>query len=147
MSEVDEFLADVLPRFRRAERALHNGDPEPRIAMWSHQEPVTLFGASMGGQGWDQLEEVFRFLGREFSDCTAYENEVIAAGASGDLGYVVAHEHTTASVGGAEPAPYTLRVTTIYRREQGEWKVVHRHGDALASQDGGAQVRRLAESR
>lgn len=27
--------------------------------------------------------------------------------------------------------PYTLRVTQIYRREDGDWKVVHRHGDHL----------------
>jgi ketosteroid isomerase-like protein len=26
-----------------------------------------------------------------------------------------------------------LRVTQIYRREDGEWKLVHRHGDELAA--------------
>ncbi len=36
----------------------------------------------------------------------------------------------------AEPRPYVLRVTTIFRREDGEWKVVHHHGDALASKPG-----------
>lgn len=145
MKELDEFLAEVLPRFHAAETALHNGDPEPRIEMWSHDEPVTLFGAARSASGWSELETVFRFLGQEFSDCTSYENEVVAAGVSGDLGYVVALEHTTASVKGAAPAPYSLRVTTIYRRESGEWRIVHRHGDALVSEDGGAQVRRLVQ--
>jgi ketosteroid isomerase-like protein len=27
--------------------------------------------------------------------------------------------------------PYTLRVTQVYRRENGEWKVIHRHGDQI----------------
>jgi ketosteroid isomerase-like protein len=36
-----------------------------------------------------------------------------------------------------------LRATTIFRREDGEWKVVHRHGDALTA-DSGALVRLLA---
>jgi len=29
-----------------------------------------------------------------------------------------------------EPRSYTLRVTQIHKRENGTWKVVHRHGDA-----------------
>ena len=53
-----------------------------------------------------------------------------AAGVSGDLAYTVGYEHTTASVNGT-PSSYILRVTHVYRRENGEWKVVHRHGDAL----------------
>jgi ketosteroid isomerase-like protein len=28
-----------------------------------------------------------------------------------------------------EPRAYTLRATQVYRREGGEWKVVHRHAD------------------
>jgi ketosteroid isomerase-like protein len=66
----------------------------------------------------------------------------VAAEARGDLAYTVALEHTTASINGVEPQPYVLRVTTIFRREDGEWKVVHRHGDALAA-DSGAIVGRL----
>jgi ketosteroid isomerase-like protein len=28
-----------------------------------------------------------------------------------------------------QPREYTLRVTQVYRREGGVWKVVHRHAD------------------
>jgi ketosteroid isomerase-like protein len=56
---------------------------------------------------------------------------IVAAGASGDLAYTVAYEHTTASIEGI-PRTYSLRVTQIYRREDGEWKLAHRHGDELA---------------
>jgi hypothetical protein len=42
-------------------------------------------------------------LGASFSNCTAYENEVLAAGASGDLAYTVAFEHTIVSINGATP--------------------------------------------
>ena len=48
---------------------------------------------------------------------------------AGDMAYTVGIEHTTATVKG-EVKTYTLRVTNIYRREAGEWKVVHRHGSA-----------------
>lgn len=31
-----------------------------------------------------------------------------------------------------EPAGLTLRATQVYRREDGKWKVAHRHADGLA---------------
>ena len=100
MDETEVFLAATLPRLRHAETALHNGDAGPRIAMWSHGDSVTLFGGVMGGTGWAEIEPIFERLGASFSDCRSFDNEVIAAGASDDLAYTVAYEHTTASVQG-----------------------------------------------
>ena len=40
--------------------------------------------------------------------------------------YTAGFEHTSASVNG-EPSTYSLRVTEVYRREGGAWKVAHRH--------------------
>jgi hypothetical protein len=60
---------------------------------------------------------------------------LFVAGASGDLGYIVGIEHSSVSIGGAEPEAYELRVTTICRRENGEWKVVHRHADPKPDSD------------
>jgi len=136
MTETEQFLAATMPRLTNAEIALHNGDPAERIAMWSRTDPLTLFGAAMSGRGWAEIGPTFEFLGNQFSNCTSYENEIVAAEASGDLAYIVALEHTTASIADAPPQPYVLRATTVFRREDGEWKVVHRHGDALASDSG-----------
>jgi ketosteroid isomerase-like protein len=129
MEELDPFMTSTMPRLMAAETALHNGDSSPRVAIWSHEQPVTLFGAAVTKSGWGEIGPTFDWLASNFSNCTSYENEVLAAGASGDLAYIVGIEHTTASVGGAGPKSYSLRVTTIFRREEGEWKVVHRHGD------------------
>lgn len=52
------------------------------------------------------------------------------AGAGGDLAYIVACEHITATVKG-EQTSYSLRATTVFRREAGEWRVAHRHNDSL----------------
>jgi ketosteroid isomerase-like protein len=49
----------------------------------------------------------------------------------GDMAYTAGLEHTSASVDG-QPRSYTLRATQVYRREGGEWKVAHRHGDTVA---------------
>jgi ketosteroid isomerase-like protein len=67
--------------------------------------------------------------------------ELLASGTSGDLGYTVSIEHGTATVTGAsEAVPMRLRVTHIYRREAGEWKLVHRHADAVTAKIPAAAV-------
>ena len=148
MAEVGTFLDSTMPRLKAADTALHNGDASPRAAIWSHNDPVTLFGAAFSASGWAQLSATFDLLASRFSNCKSWEYEVMAAGASGDLAYIVGIEHTTASVGGAAPEPYELRVTTIFRRESGEWKVVHRHADPLPdSTSASGQLARLKEER
>lgn len=129
MGEREDFLETVLPRLTEADTALHNGDPGPRKAVWSQNDPVTVFGAARTMIGPAEITAGFDWLGTRFANCTSFEYEVVAADARGDLGYIAGIEHTTASIDGAEPQSYRLRVTTVLRRENGEWKVVHRHAD------------------
>jgi ketosteroid isomerase-like protein len=131
MSELDDFLTQTLACQVEAEEALHNGDVEPRLAMWSTRDPVTVLGAIRSASGWDEVSQLFRSLASHFSDCTSYRFELVTAGVSGDLAYTVGYEHTSVSWDGVLLEPYTLRVTHIYRRENGEWKIVHRHADRV----------------
>lgn len=144
--EVTAFLDSVLPRMKAADIALHNGDPAERIAMWSHNDAATLFGAAFTAVGWVEINRVFVSLGTKFSNCSSFDIEVVGADVAGDLGYVAAIERTTASVDGNEPAPYALRVSTIFRRQDGEWKVVHRHGDAYDESAGSMAAQLRASS-
>jgi ketosteroid isomerase-like protein len=130
VSEVDAFLTSVLAQQVEADTALHNGDAALRKKLWSTNEPVTLFGAVVSATGRDQVAPVFDGLASSFSNCSQFELEVIAAGASGDFAYTVCYEHSRLLIDG-QPQSYVLRVTHIYRREDGEWKIVHRHGDRL----------------
>jgi ketosteroid isomerase-like protein len=131
MGDVDEFLAAVMPRQRQADLALLNGDSGQRKMLWSHENPVTVLGAAKTVSGWPEVEGLFDWLASNFSNGATYELNVTAAGVSGDLGYVVGAEHSSASVGGEPLAPIALRVTLIFRREAGEWKEVHRHADPI----------------
>ena len=130
MSELDDFLTNTLARQIKAEEAIHNGNVEPRLEMWTTREPVTLFGAGVPlKRGSDEVTRTSRWVASRFSNCTAYRFELIAAGLSGDLAYTVGFEHSTRSMDGGPAESVTVRVTHIYRRENGEWKIVHRHGD------------------
>jgi ketosteroid isomerase-like protein len=128
--ELDEFLSSVLDRQVRAETAIHNGDVTPRLAMWSKADPVTLFGAwGPCVSGWDEASRIFSWVASRFTGCTEYDFELVAAGVSGDLAYTVGYERCAASVDGGPATRNTLRATHVYRREHGEWRIVHRHGD------------------
>jgi ketosteroid isomerase-like protein len=130
MSSVDDFRTWVGSRLRDAEFALHNGDAAPRLAIWSRRDPVTVLGAWRSACGQEELRALFTELAEGFSDCTSYSHEVVAADVIGDMAYTVGLEHTQASVNG-EPRTYSLRATQVYRREDGEWKVAHRHADTV----------------
>src|SRR6478735_320996 len=96
MDDVEAFTATVIPLLREDIVGLHNGDIGPRLALWSPNEPVTLFGAELNGRGWDEVGPAFQRLGASFTGSQSCEYEVLAAGTSGDLGYVVAIEHSVA---------------------------------------------------
>ena len=130
MSDLDDFLAWTKSRLKDAEIALHNGDAAPRRAIWSRHDPVTVLGAWKSATGQRELSDLFGQLEASFSNCTSYSNEIIAADVIGDMAYTVGYEHTQASVNG-EPRTYSLRATQVYRREDGEWKVAHRHADTV----------------
>jgi ketosteroid isomerase-like protein len=134
-SETEQFLAEMLPKQRAAEQAMHNGEAAPRLTLWSRNDPVTLYGARLSASGWADIEPAFRAVASWFSDSKEYEFEVIAADASGDLAYTVGYEHNQVKVNG-EPRTYTLRVTHVYRREDGQWRIVHRHGDPPPTKHG-----------
>jgi ketosteroid isomerase-like protein len=147
MADMDEFLAAVLPPLTAADTAIHNGDAGPRIALSSRKDPLTLFGALQTKSGWREIAPIFEMLASRFSNCESFEYEVIAAGVSGDLAYIAGVEHTTAAVGDDAPEVYALRVTTVFRREDGEWRVVHRHADPVPdSESTHVQLGRLSEA-
>ncbi|MFD8978965.1 nuclear transport factor 2 family protein [Streptomyces sp. NPDC059564] len=130
MSDGDEFLAWVRTALYEAELALHNGDPEPRRALWSRDEPVSVLGAWRNARGRHEVDALFSALGESFSDCTSYAFELLAYDVVGDMAYTAGLEHTSVSVDGV-PRSYTLRATQVYRREDGAWRVAHRHGDTV----------------
>jgi ketosteroid isomerase-like protein len=134
MSDRDDFVAWTQSRLRAAETALHNGDPAPRLAIWSTREPVSVLGAWRSAVGQQEVGDLFQYLAETFSNCTSHVYEIVAAEVVGEMAFTAGYERTQASVNG-EPRRYVLRVTQVYRREDGEWKVAHRHADTVAESE------------
>ena len=132
MPDKEDFIAWTQTRLREAETALHNGDAEPRLTLWSSREPVSVLGAWRSATGQREVGELFRTLAETFSDCTSHVYDIVSADVIGDMAFTGGFERTQTSING-ERGEYVLRVTQIYRREDGEWKVAHRHADTAES--------------
>lgn len=130
MSDLDDFLAEMLLRQLAAVEALHNGDPAPQLAMSSTQDPVTLFGAAgMGNSGWDEVSRTFHWLASRFSDCTAQSFDLVAAGISGDLAYTVGFDYTHTPATASRTSRTHCGSPTSTAASKASGRFVHRHAD------------------
>jgi hypothetical protein len=101
MAEPEDFYRDFLPSFIDAQRAFHDGDPEPNLALWSSEDPVTLFAArDLLESGTEPMTAAFRFVASTFSDVEIFHWETLASGVAGDFAYTAAVERYTNSRNG-----------------------------------------------
>jgi len=111
------------------------GNPEPLKEMYSHRDDVSLanpFGPPM--RGWKQAAETMERAASYYRDGEAIGFESVAKYVTRDLAYIVEIERYKAKVAGSQDiVPIVLRVTSIFRPEDGVWKLVHRHADPIAS--------------
>jgi ketosteroid isomerase-like protein len=134
---VDADLEKVLKEFEAAAQDFSCGDPEGVKALYSHTDDVTLanpFGPAV--RGWRAVSEALDFASSRFAEGDVEDFRTIAAYESADLVTVLGTEKWRAKVGGASDAEdFGLRVTTTFRREDGGWKIVHRHADPISTRD------------
>ena len=132
MSTAEEDLHQTVDQVQAASRQFIMGDPAPFQACWSHADDVTICGAwGAYERGWEQVGPRLEWgAARYRGGHTGFE--LLALALSGDLAYSVWIERGEARVvGHDEFSPTALRVTQIYRREAGTWKIIHRHADAI----------------
>ena len=134
MSAVDD-LDEVIEQFHLALGEFLKGNPEPVKMMYTHREDVTLANPFFPpARGWEQVAETSERAASQFRDGEFVGFETIAKYVTPELAYVVHIERTKTKVGGGEDiAPIALRVTMIFRPEDGTWKIVHRHADPITT--------------
>ncbi len=134
MSAVDD-LGQVIEQFDLAQGEFIKGNPEPVKRLFSHREDVTLNNPlSPPTHGWEQVARTMERAASQFRDGEITGFEIIEKRVTPELAYVVRVERAKARVGGREDiAPITLRVTMIFRPEDGTWKIVHRDADPITT--------------
>ena len=134
MGDLEEFQTGFIARQAEAEAAMVHGDVEPRLALWSRRDPVSLLGAwGPNKTGRVELERIFRWVAERLSDVSytdfRYDVEVAEVSTDGQMAYSVGFERFNEVLDDGAKKPWTVRVTHVYRREDGDWRIVHRHGD------------------
>jgi ketosteroid isomerase-like protein len=134
MAALDE-VDRLLEQFHLAQGEIAKGNPEPVKRLFSHREDVTLANPfAPPVRGWERVAEVTERTVSQFRDGEMVGYEVIEKHVTPELAYVVEIERAEAKVGGSEDiTPFALRATMIFRPEDGEWKVVHRHADPITT--------------
>ena len=127
-----ETLQPYLGELHEALTAVANGDPEPMKALCSHTDDVSQCGLWGGVEsGWAEVGERWEWVASQFVPGPGeVTSETAFLTVNGDMAYGVFIERWWGQLKRrSEPAELMLRATLIFRREDGEWRAVHRHGD------------------
>jgi ketosteroid isomerase-like protein len=128
-------LDELIERYQMGLGDFMKGDPEPVKELFSHREDVTLANPlGPPAHGWDEVAATIEHAASQFRDGRLVGVEIVEKRVTPEFAYTLWLEHAEGKVGGMEDvAPATLRVTMIYRPEEGGWKVVHRHADPITT--------------
>jgi ketosteroid isomerase-like protein len=125
-------FADAIARLHAAMSKVANGDISAITALYTRSDDATSF-YGWGGyeKGWDAVAKRWEWAGKQFKGGTvAYRN--ITTVVTAELAYSTDIETFKVSVDGIdEPTQWSNRVTHIFRLEEGEWRLVHRHANRL----------------
>jgi len=127
-----EELDNLIERVADAASAYIRGDMRRYFSLIPQSQDYTLM-SPFGGDTIreseiteDRMTELERFF--KAGEATL---EVVETYTSGDLAVLVVVEHQHGEVGNFPPQDWSLRVTLVFRRTDGEWRLAHRHADAL----------------
>jgi uncharacterized protein (TIGR02246 family) len=128
MSAEDE-IRSVSKQFYAALGRVLNGDASAMADVWSHGANVTTMHPIGGREvGWQSVEESFTQVAKLSSDgqVEIHDQRIQVAA---DMAYELGVEKGQFTLAGKQIAVEQERVTNVYRREGGAWKMVHHHSD------------------
>jgi ketosteroid isomerase-like protein len=128
----EDITSDLSDLSTRAYTALMQGDAVTYAAIMPHTRDFTLM-QPFGGDvvhGFDTSPAHLAALGGFFRNGD-FRQEVIQTIYSADVAVLVTIEHQSIEVSELARQDWPLRVTLVFRREDGEWRLAHRHADSL----------------
>ncbi len=138
MSTASDDFDVFLKQREAASTAFVNGDVAALDGVSTHTSPASIFGPNGTCiQGAEQVNAANASGAKVFRPGSANAFEIMHMAADHHLAYWVGIQRSVVRMHGQDQGtPMDLRVTEIFRRENGQWKLIHRHADQLASEDG-----------
>jgi ketosteroid isomerase-like protein len=134
MTTVDD-LDHAIEQYHLVAAEFIKGNATPYKEHFSHTEDISLanpFGPPV--RGWDEAARTMERAASRYRDGEVVGFENVAKYVTPELAYIVEVERYRAKIGGREEiTPVSLRVTSVFRPEEGEWKIVHRHADPITT--------------
>lgn len=128
-------LQQTIAKYRSAQKEFLKGNPQPFKDICSHADDATIMGGFGGYEkGWNaQVEKRYDWASAQFAaEAVEQQVENIALVVTPELAYSVDIERTKVRPANAQEfRSMALRVTSIFRLEDGDWKLLHRHADPL----------------
>ena len=137
-------LDEVIQQYHEALDVFMRGRPDPMKALFLRTADVVLanpFGPAV--RGWEPASAALDYASSRFSDGALLGFDRLGSYVADDLATIFEVEHGKVSVGGGPVTHWSLRTTTTFLREDGTWKVAHRHADPIitASPQGPLRMR------
>ncbi len=124
-----------MEKYHQSLDAFAKGDPKPFQALYSRKEDATLanpFGDIT--HGWESIKRITDRAATFYREGW-YTFENIVKNKNSQFAYLVETEHYNAKMfGNKEVSVGSLRVTSVFRKEEGVWKTVHRQADPLVAE-------------
>ncbi|USQ96331.1 YybH family protein [Caulobacter sp. RL271] len=129
MSDFDTFL-DIR---RQAAEAYVNGKAGPLDMLAATACPASFFPPRGGHEeGADRVADMYARDAISFVEGGETTLEILHSDAVGDLAYWTGLQHAKVRLTGHdEPVEMHLRITELFRHEDGAWRLIHRHADPL----------------
>lgn len=131
MTQEHEGFGDFMRRREAVSTDYINGKPDGLLALSATHDPATFFPPSGDRiQGASRVNTANEKGAHTFGEGSTGHFEILNSSSSGDLGFWTGIQHAEVMMKGKdEPVSMQLRTTEVFRREKGEWKLVHRHAD------------------
>jgi len=125
---------ELVEQYHSALQDFVKGNPKPLEDLFSNREDVTLANPFGGiARGWKAVKETQERAASFYREGT-HTSENVVKYVNAEIAYLVEVERFKAKLGGqTEMSTGSLRVTSIFRKEDGFWKTVHRHADPLTT--------------